>query len=115
MIFQTFSCHDVGSQEQEELYMTADYRVSCDSERYSFAFWWAFAMVFLYPIGGRGAGGAGGGALYPLFSLWECMFYWLFCFADINFMTGLCCRDPPSLLLLACVHTERIRVWSPSS
>jgi len=50
-IFQTFSCHDVGSQDEEEEYMTADYSVSCASERYSFAFWWAVAMVFVYPIG----------------------------------------------------------------
>ena len=50
-IFQTFSCHDVGSQDEKEEYMTADYSVSCDSERYSFAFWWAVAMVFVYPLG----------------------------------------------------------------
>jgi len=50
-IFQTFSCHDVGSQDEEEEYMTADYSVSCASERYAFAFWWAVAMVFVYPIG----------------------------------------------------------------
>jgi hypothetical protein len=51
-IFQTFSCHDVGSQQdQEQAFMAADYSVSCDSERYSFAFWWAFAMIFVYPIG----------------------------------------------------------------
>jgi hypothetical protein len=50
-IFQTFSCHDVGSQDEKEEYMTADYSVSCASERYSFAFWWAVAMVFVYPIG----------------------------------------------------------------
>jgi hypothetical protein len=25
--------------------------VSCDSERYLFAFWWAVAMVFVYPVG----------------------------------------------------------------
>jgi hypothetical protein len=50
-IFQTFSCHDVGSHDEEEEYMTADYSVSCASERYSFAFWWAVAMVFVYPIG----------------------------------------------------------------
>lgn len=54
MIFQTFSCQDVGSHEQEDSYMTADYRVSCDSERYAFAFWWAFAMVFVYPLGESG-------------------------------------------------------------
>ena len=50
-IFQTFSCHDVGSQDEKEEYMTADYSVSCASERYMFAFWWAVAMVFVYPIG----------------------------------------------------------------
>jgi hypothetical protein len=50
-IFQTFSCHDVGSQDDEEEYMTADYSVSCASKRYTFAFWWAVAMVFVYPIG----------------------------------------------------------------
>ena len=51
MIFQTFSCQDVGSHGQEDSYMTADYRVSCDSERYAFAYWWALAMVFVYPLG----------------------------------------------------------------
>ena len=50
-IFQTFSCHDVGSHDEKEEYMTADYSVSCASERYSFAFWWAVAMVFVYPLG----------------------------------------------------------------
>ena len=51
LIFQTFSCHDVGSHDEKEEYMTADYSVSCDSERYSFAFWWAVVMVFVYPLG----------------------------------------------------------------
>jgi hypothetical protein len=51
MIFQTFSCHDVGAIDQDMSYMTADYSVSCASDRYAFAFWWAFAMVFVYPIG----------------------------------------------------------------
>ena len=50
-IFQTFSCHDVGSQDEKEEYMTADYSVSCASERYSFAIGWAIAMIFVYPIG----------------------------------------------------------------
>jgi len=53
-ILQTFSCHDVGSGSQDdgaEEYMTADYSVSCDSGRYTFAFWWAVAMVLVYPIG----------------------------------------------------------------
>ena len=50
-IFQTFSCHDVGSQDEKEEYMTADYSVSCASERYSFAVWWAVAMIFIYPLG----------------------------------------------------------------
>lgn len=50
-IFQVFSCHNVGSHDQEDSYMAADHRVSCDSERYLFAFWWAIAMVFVYPVG----------------------------------------------------------------
>ena len=50
-IFQTFSCHDVGSQDEKAEYMTADYSVSCASERYSFVFSWAVAMVFVYPLG----------------------------------------------------------------
>lgn len=51
LIFQTFSCHDVGSHENADAYMVADHRVSCDSERYTFAFWWAVAMVLVYPVG----------------------------------------------------------------
>lgn len=52
MIFQTFSCHDVGSSDdQNSSFMTADYSVSCSSSRYTFVFWWAFVMVFVYPIG----------------------------------------------------------------
>ena len=50
-IFQTFSCHDVGPQDETEEYMAADYSVSCASERYAFAMWWAVAMLFVYPIG----------------------------------------------------------------
>ena len=50
-IFQTFSCHDVGSQDEPEEYMTADYSVSCGSGRYTFAFWWAVAMICVYPLG----------------------------------------------------------------
>ena len=49
-IFQTFPCQDVGSDEKEE-YMVADYSVNCASSRYAFAFWWAVAMVFVYPLG----------------------------------------------------------------
>ena len=50
-IFQTFSCHDVGAQGEKEEYMTADYSVSCASERYLFAVYWAGAMIFVYPLG----------------------------------------------------------------
>jgi hypothetical protein len=31
--------------------MTADYSVSCDSEKYQFGYIWAVVMVFVYPIG----------------------------------------------------------------
>jgi len=51
LIFQTFSCHNVGSEDEEDMYMTSDYRVSCDSKRYKYAFWWAISMVFVYPVG----------------------------------------------------------------
>ena len=51
-IFQTFSCQNVGSYDSEEdEYMKADYSISCDSERYDFAYWWAVAMTFVYPLG----------------------------------------------------------------
>jgi hypothetical protein len=31
--------------------MSADYSVSCDSEKYRFGYIWAIAMVFVYPVG----------------------------------------------------------------
>lgn len=54
LIFQTFSCHDVGGgtgSDHDDLFMSVDYSVSCSSARYNFAFWWAFVMVFIYPLG----------------------------------------------------------------
>ena len=47
VIFNTFSCQDVGSDESssDDIYMTADYSVSCSSNRYTFAYWWAIMMV----------------------------------------------------------------------
>ena len=48
VIFNTFSCHDVGSDESsssDNVYMKADYSVSCTAERYNFAFWWALIMA----------------------------------------------------------------------
>ena len=48
VIFNTFSCQDVGaddSSSSENTYMTADYSVSCSTQRYTFAFWWALTMV----------------------------------------------------------------------
>lgn len=46
VIFNTFSCHDVGgSFETDDVYMSADYSVSCHSSRYTFAYWWALLMV----------------------------------------------------------------------
>jgi hypothetical protein len=34
-----------------DIYMRADYSISCESERYEFGYYWALAMIFVYPIG----------------------------------------------------------------
>jgi hypothetical protein len=53
-IFQTFSCRDVDPEDSvqgSDSYMTADYSVSCDSQKYHFGYIWAIVMIFVYPIG----------------------------------------------------------------
>jgi hypothetical protein len=53
-IFSVFSCKNVDPDEVNEgddSYMTADYSVSCSSEKYQFGRAWAIAMIFLYPVG----------------------------------------------------------------
>lgn len=34
-----------------DTYMTADYQVPCDSDKYRFGFIWACIMIFVYPVG----------------------------------------------------------------
>jgi hypothetical protein len=55
VIFRVFPrCEDVDPEDVQpgsDLYMTADYSIACDSERYLFARTYASCMVVVYPIG----------------------------------------------------------------
>ena len=55
IIFRVFSpCKDVDPEDVasgSDEYMTADYSISCDSNRYWFAYYYALCMVVVYPIG----------------------------------------------------------------
>ena len=54
VIFKTFPCYNAdpdGSASTSQLYMRADYSISCSSQRYQFAVVWAAVMVFVYPVG----------------------------------------------------------------
>jgi len=54
VIFSTFSCDNVDPNSVEtgdDRFMTADYSMSCQSSRYHSAYYWAVAMIFVYPIG----------------------------------------------------------------
>jgi hypothetical protein len=55
IIFRVFSpCEDVDPEDVSsgsDRYMTADYSISCDSDRYWFAYYYALCMVVVYPIG----------------------------------------------------------------
>jgi hypothetical protein len=46
-IFQTFNCDYI----VDEYYLTADYSISCEDDRYLWARSYAIGMVLLYPIG----------------------------------------------------------------
>lgn len=53
-VFRTFSCQNVDPEDVEEggdSYMSADYSISCDSDRYRFAQSYASVMIVVYPIG----------------------------------------------------------------
>ena len=54
-IFQTFSCTNVDpdgvDDDDDDMYMTADYSVSCETARYRFGFIYALCAMFIYPIG----------------------------------------------------------------
>lgn len=47
---QITSCPD-HTVSGSDIYMTADYTVSCHSSEYHFGFIWACVMIFVYPIG----------------------------------------------------------------
>ena len=54
-IFQTFSCtnidpNDVDSASDDQ-YMTADFSISCESDRYHFGILYAICAIVVYPIG----------------------------------------------------------------
>ena len=55
IIFRVFPpCEDVDPEDVSsgsDRYMTADYSISCDSNRYWFAYYYALCMVVVYPIG----------------------------------------------------------------
>lgn len=53
-IFRTFSCQDVDPDDVaigSNVYMRADYSISCTSSRYMFARTWAKCMICIYPVG----------------------------------------------------------------
>jgi hypothetical protein len=53
-IFRTFSCKDLDKDNvfpEDNIYMQADYSVSCTSDRYYWGRNYAFGMIFIYPIG----------------------------------------------------------------
>lgn len=53
-IFKTFSCKNIDPDNVsagDDLYLRADYSISCESSRYNFAFAWAVLMIFLYVMG----------------------------------------------------------------
>jgi hypothetical protein len=53
-IFKTFSCKDLDKYDafpEDNIYMQADYSVSCTSDRYYWGRNYAIGMIFIYPIG----------------------------------------------------------------
>lgn len=53
-IFRTFGCTDADPDDAvsgNNIYMQADYSISCTSDRYDLGKSWAIAMLFVYPIG----------------------------------------------------------------
>ena len=54
-IFQTFSCKNVDpddvESEADDRYMSADYSISCETNRYKFGLAYAICALFVYPIG----------------------------------------------------------------
>jgi hypothetical protein len=54
-IFRTFSCQNIdpdnNDSNHDNLYMRADYSISCNSNRYYFGRNYAIVMIFIYPIG----------------------------------------------------------------
>jgi hypothetical protein len=54
-IFQTFSCKNIDPDDvdttNDDWYMTADYSVSCESDKYRFGCIWTICMIFIYPVG----------------------------------------------------------------
>ena len=53
-IFNMFLCENIdplGEDDLEDLYLRADYSLSCRSSRYNFGVAWAICMIFVYPIG----------------------------------------------------------------
>lgn len=51
IIFRCFNCTNVSSDSDTDTYLLADLSMSCQSDRYLFAWRWAIAMVVIYPIG----------------------------------------------------------------
>jgi hypothetical protein len=53
-IFRTFSCKDLDKDDVtpgDDIYMQADYSLSCTSDRYYWGRNYAIGMIFIYPIG----------------------------------------------------------------
>ena len=53
-IFETFGCQHVDPDDVhdgDDLYLRADYSVSCHSSRYYFAYVWAIITIFVYVLG----------------------------------------------------------------
>lgn len=53
-IFRVFSCHDIDPNDDvpgDDIYMRADYSISCVSSRYYFGRIYAVCMILVYPVG----------------------------------------------------------------
>ena len=54
VIFRMFSCQNIdpdGADSGDNLFLRADYSISCHSDRYYFGLVWAVVMLLVYPIG----------------------------------------------------------------
>ena len=91
--------------------MTADYSVSCTSERYSFAFWWAVAMVFVYPLGTQARRRhASYDALFGCSNAISFKYQQFYCDMTLIFLMLLCCLSQEfHFCILSCFTHQKTR------